>query len=106
MLACNLVQVSLSGKPVLTYINKVNLSVASLNQYWRWCLSRDIFPIATYLSGQENLVADFLFRDSQLPSEWASRLDWGMVQGYAFPPIALIFRILRLFGRTEPRFLC
>ena len=38
---------------------------------WEWCLAREILPTATYLPGQENLIADFLSRGRSLPSEWS-----------------------------------
>ena len=40
-------------------------------QLWRWCRAHDIEPRATYLPGEENLVADFLSRGKCLPSEWS-----------------------------------
>ena len=61
---------------VAAYINRQGGTRSwSLNRLairlWEWCLSRDILPSATYLPGQENLIADFLSRGRSLPSEWA-----------------------------------
>ena len=155
MLAGRHFQPLLEGKAVLfqtdnitvaSYINKQGGTHSTqLNQlaaqFWDWCHTARITPTAAYLPGQENLVADFLSRGRELPSEWtlhpqvmdrlrqvfpflqidlfASSLNfqlprycsrsrdpkawkvdafsfhWGGIQGYAFPPIALIPRILR-----------
>ena len=84
MLACKHFQTFLSGKAVLIQTDNVTVAAyinrqggthsLSLNrlaaQFWRWCHTWNIFPVATYLPGQENLVADFLSRGRQLPSEW------------------------------------
>ena len=131
---------------VAAYINKQGGTHSiQLNrlaaQFWDWCHASNVTPIATYLPGQENLIADFLSRGKELPSEWtlhpqvmnliktvfphlqidlfASSLNfqlphycsrsrdpaawkvdafsfhWGDIRGFAFPPIALIPRILR-----------
>ena len=130
---------------VAAYINKQGGTHSpSLNslaaQFWNWCHAHAIVPTASYLPGQENVIADFLSRGRTLPSEWtlhprvfaqvqtrlgplqvdlfASSLNhqlpryctrardpeawktdafsfhWGGIRGYAFPPIALIPRIL------------
>lgn len=131
---------------VAAYINKqggtrsTNLSSLAA-QFWKWCRHRDITPVASYLPGQDNLIADFLSRGRCLPSEWmlhpevmsliqrtmgplrvdlfasalnhqlplycsrvqdpgawaldAFSISWRGIQAYAFPPIALIPRVLR-----------
>ena len=161
MLACKHFQTALAGRSIM--IQTDNVTVASyinrqggthsvpLNrlaaQFWSWCRSLAILPTASYLPGQENLVADFLSRGRELPSEWmlhpevfarvqalmgplqvdlfASSLNyqlplycarsrdprawkvdafsfhWGNVRGYAFPPIALIPRILGKIREDE-----
>ena len=37
---------------------------------WKWCRREGIFPIASHIPGQDNLIADFLSRGRVLPSEW------------------------------------
>ena len=39
-------------------------------ELWEWCLQRDIHLLASYIPGEDNLVADFLSRGKFLPSEW------------------------------------
>lgn len=84
MLAGRCFQPLLEGKAVLFQTD--NITVASyintqggthstqLNQlaahFWEWCHTAGITPTAVYLPGQENLVADFLSRGRELPSEW------------------------------------
>ena len=60
---------------VAAYINKQGgTRSARLNalaaELWTWCRRRDIVPIASYIPGQDNLIADFLSRGRVLPSEW------------------------------------
>ena len=38
-------------------------------QLWSWCRQLDITPIASFIPGRENLIADFLSRGRCLPSE-------------------------------------
>ena len=121
-----------------THSTQLNTLAAQL---WTWCRREGIIPSASYIPGQENLIADFLSRGRVLPSEWtlhpqvmdritrvvgplgvdlfasslnarlqrycsrvldpaAWRIDafsfrWEGFRGYAFPPIALIPRVLR-----------
>ena len=37
---------------------------------WRWCLLRHVHLVASHIPGEENLLADFLFRGRFLPSVW------------------------------------
>ena len=39
-------------------------------QLWRWCRRMAITPVASFIPGRENLIADFLSRGRYLPSEW------------------------------------
>ena len=39
-------------------------------KFWSWCRARKVLPFASYLPGQENLLADFLSRGMCLQSEW------------------------------------
>ena len=60
---------------VAAYINRQGgMRSSTLNglaaKFWRWCRARNIFPVASYLPGQENLLADFLSRGMCLQSEW------------------------------------
>ena len=50
-----------------THSTRLNALAAEL---WTWCRRRDIIPIASYIPGQDNLIADFLSRGRVLPSEW------------------------------------
>ena len=48
---------------------------ALATQLWKWCRLQGITPVASYIPGQENLVADFLSRGRVLPSEWTLHPD-------------------------------
>ena len=50
-----------------THSTRLNALAAEL---WTWCRRKDIIPIASYIPGQDNLIADFLSRGRVLPSEW------------------------------------
>ena len=131
---------------VAAYINRQGgTRSANLNalaaQLWEWCRCRAIMPVASYIPGQDNLIADFLSRGQCLPSEWmlhpevmslimrtrgplwvdlfasslnhqlplycsrvqdprawaldAFSISWRGIRAYAFPPIALIPRVLQ-----------
>ena len=141
---------------VAAYINKQGGTHSTrLNalaaQLWTWCRQEGITPVASYIPGQENLIADFLSRGRVLPSEWtlhpeimnrliqifgplkvdlfASALNarlplycartqdpaaWGIdafairwtgLRAYAFPPFALIPRVLRKIREDQARVL-
>ena len=59
---------------VLTFINRqggthsIVLNVLA-SRLWAWCRAARIFPIASLIPGEENLIADFLSRGKCLPSE-------------------------------------
>ena len=59
---------------VAAYINKQggthSTRLNTLAELWTWCRRRDIIPTASYIPGQDNLIADFLSRGRVLPSEW------------------------------------
>ena len=60
---------------VAAYINKQGgTHSARLNtlaaRLWTWCRQKGITPVASYIPGQDNLIADFLSRGRVLPSEW------------------------------------
>ena len=60
---------------VAAYINKQGGTHSTrLNalaaQLWTWCRREEIFPMASHIPGQDNLIADFLSRGRVLPSEW------------------------------------
>ena len=131
---------------VMAYINRQggthSLALNDLaSRLWAWCNAARIFPIASHIPGEENLIADFLSRGKCLPSEWmlspivfrqimsvfgvldidlfatslnhrlprfcsrirelgafaldAFAIPWGGWRAYAFPPFALIPRVLR-----------
>ena len=50
-----------------THSTRLNALAALL---WKWCRREGIFPIASHIPGQDNLIADFLSRGRVLPSEW------------------------------------
>ena len=50
-----------------THSTRLNALAALL---WKWCRREGIFPVASYIPGQDNLIADFLSRGRVLPSEW------------------------------------
>ena len=50
-----------------THSTRLNALAAQL---WTWCRREGIIPSASYIPGQENLIADFLSRGRVLPSEW------------------------------------
>ena len=47
-----------------THSTRLNALAAEL---WIWCRRRDVIPTASYISGQDNLIADFLSRGLSLP---------------------------------------
>ena len=50
-----------------THSTRLNALAALL---WKWCRREGIFPIASHIPGQDNLITDFLSRGRVLPSEW------------------------------------
>nr|XP_054755487.1 uncharacterized protein LOC129261452 [Lytechinus pictus] len=61
---------------VAAYINKQGGPPSSTldamaADLWRWCRAVKIVPIASYIPGRDNLIADFLSRGRCLPSEWS-----------------------------------
>ena len=75
MIVGRAVQILTDNTTVAAYINKQGGTRSkSMNdlaaKIWRWCRSHQVFPIASYIPGQENLLADFLSRGQCLPSEW------------------------------------
>ena len=61
---------------VAAYINRQggtrSISLDSIAaELWKWCRSMDIIPVASYIPGEDNLIADFLSRGRCLPSEWS-----------------------------------
>ncbi|XP_041453564.1 uncharacterized protein LOC121406623 [Lytechinus variegatus] len=64
------------NKSVAAYINRQGRTrSSSLNalaaKLWEWCRRAKIVPIASYIPGSDNLIADFLSRGRCLPSEWS-----------------------------------
>ncbi|XP_041477327.1 uncharacterized protein LOC121425366 [Lytechinus variegatus] len=64
------------NKSVAAYINRQGgTRSSSLNalaaELWEWCRRAKIVPIASYIPGSDNLIADFLSRGRCLPSEWS-----------------------------------
>ncbi|XP_030834672.1 uncharacterized protein LOC115921380 [Strongylocentrotus purpuratus] len=60
---------------VMAYINRQGgTHSVALNelasQLWAWCKGARVFPIASHIPGEENIIADFLSRGKCLPSEW------------------------------------
>ena len=39
-------------------------------RFWKWCIAYRIVPVASYVPGQDNVIADFLSRGMCLQSEW------------------------------------
>nr|XP_054759272.1 uncharacterized protein LOC129265291 [Lytechinus pictus] len=64
------------NKSVAAYINRQGgTRSSSLNalaaELWEWCHRAKIVPVASYIPGSDNLIADFLSRGRCLPSEWS-----------------------------------
>ncbi|XP_063954936.1 uncharacterized protein LOC135153934 [Lytechinus pictus] len=64
------------NKSVAAYINRQGgTRSSSLNalaaELWEWCYHAKIVPIALYIPGSHNLIADFLSRGRCLLSEWS-----------------------------------
>ena len=57
------------------------------SRLWAWCRAARIFPIASHIPGEENLIADFLSRGKCLPSEW-------MLSPIVFRQIMSVFGVL------------
>ena len=75
MIVGRAVQILTDNTTVAAYINKQGGTRSkAMNdlaaKIWRWCRSHQIFPIASYIPGQVNPLADFLSRGQCLPSEW------------------------------------
>ncbi|XP_041484656.1 uncharacterized protein LOC121431212 [Lytechinus variegatus] len=70
------VLVRTDNRSVAAYINRQggtrsNSLDALAAGLWKWCRATKIVPIASYIPGRDNLIADFLSRGRCLPSEWA-----------------------------------
>ena len=77
---------------VMAYINRQggthSLALNDLaSRLWAWCNAARIFPIASHIPGEENLIADFLSRGKCLPSEW-------MLSPIVFRQIMSVFGVL------------
>lgn len=130
----------------ISYVNRMGgVRFPHLNdvakKLWQWCEARHIFVFASYISSQDNEVADAESRKSNKDDEWiltdnayntienklgsseidlfASRInkkcnlyvswhrdpeafainaftmDWNNLRFYAFPPVAVILKVLR-----------
>ena len=60
-------------------------------QLWRWCRLRSITPVASFIPGQENLIADFLSRGRCLPSEWKLRPEVFVLLLEVYPLVVDLF---------------
>ena len=65
-----------------THSTRLNTIAAAM---WVWCRRIGVYPIASYIPGQDNLIADFLYRSRVLPSEWTLHPQ-------------IMSRVVRLFG--------
>ena len=69
------VQMKMDNVAVVTYINKLGgMHSQALCQLaltiWDWCVQRDVFLVAEYLPGKDNITADRESRSSQDRCDW------------------------------------